>query len=117
MTPEDLTSSQLHTISVIERLCSTLSLLGCTFIAVTFLGSTSFRKPINRLVFYACFGNVFTNVATLIARSAIPHQLSFLCQFQAFLIQMCVVNPSSSLSLTLDAGLCQQMHAGLLQWP
>jgi hypothetical protein len=92
MSPEDLTPSELYTISVIERLCSALSLFGCAFIALTFLGSTSFRKPINRLVFYASIGNVFTNVATLIARSAIPHTSSFLCQFQAFLIQMCVVN-------------------------
>ena len=97
MSPDDLSHSSLTTISLIERLCSALSLLGCTFIAVTFLCSTSFRKPINRLVFYACLGNVFTNVATLIARSAIPHTSSFLCQFQGFLIQMCVTSQPSSI--------------------
>lgn len=91
MSPEDLSIESLDTITLIERLCSALSLLGCAFIGITFLSSTAFRKPINRLVFYACIGNVFTNVGTLIARSAIPSTNSFLCQFQGFLIQMYVV--------------------------
>lgn len=92
MSPDDLSPHALSTISLIERLCSTLSLLGCAFIGITFLSSTAFRKPINRLVFLACIGNVFTNVATLIARAAIPNTGSFLCQFQGFLIQMCIAH-------------------------
>jgi hypothetical protein len=117
MLPEDVTTGSLNTISLIERLCSTLSLLGCAFIAVTFLFSTAFHKPINRLVFYASLGNIFTNVATLITRSAIPFPNSFLCQFQGFLIQMYVLHTPSTPSLTFDIGLCLLMRAGLLQWP
>jgi hypothetical protein len=50
-----------------------------------------FRKPINRLVFFASFGNLMANIATLISTSAIPRNPgeapSALCQFQGILIQ------------------------------
>lgn len=75
-------------ISVVERCCSVFSLLGCIFIIGTFCLDRAFRKPINRLVFYASFGNLMTNVATLMARSFIDNVDSAGCQFQAFLIQM-----------------------------
>ncbi|KAH8595887.1 G-protein coupled receptor [Bisporella sp. PMI_857] len=82
--PKDLTN-----FTTIERTCSTLSIAGCTFIAISFLAQREFRvKPINRLVFYASMGNIFTNVATLISRDALSNPKSGLCQFQAFLIQM-----------------------------
>lgn len=76
--------------STIERACSVFSLLGCLFIIVTFTMSKAFHKPINRLVFYASFGNAITNVATIIARSYIGDPSSAGCQTQAFLIQMYV---------------------------
>lgn len=88
MTPEELTPQDLNDFVTVERVCSTLSLMGCLFIAVTFLGSKAFHKPINRLVFFASMGNVFTNVATIISRSALRDVNGGLCQFQAFLIQM-----------------------------
>ena len=88
MTPKELTAADLNDFVTVERVCSTLSLLGCLFIAVTFLGSKAFHKPINRLVFYASMGNVFTNIATIISRSALNDVNGGLCQFQAFLIQM-----------------------------
>ncbi|KAK1141971.1 hypothetical protein N8T08_008294 [Aspergillus melleus] len=48
----------------------------------------SFRKPINRLVFYASWGNIMTNLATVVSQSGIHAGLnSPLCQLQAFLIQ------------------------------
>ncbi|KAG6008814.1 hypothetical protein E4U21_003843 [Claviceps maximensis] len=75
-------------ISTIERACSVLSLLGCLFIIVTFCCSTSFHKPINRLVFYASFGNLFTVVGTLMSRSYLSDVNSLGCQFQASLIQL-----------------------------
>jgi hypothetical protein len=120
MSPEDLSPSALNTISLIERLCSALSLLGCAFIGITFFSSTAFRKPINRLVLYACIGNVFTNVGTLIARSAIPNTNSFLCQFQGFLIQMCVTH-QIALNLTdsdrfLPADACWAFAMALNIW-
>lgn len=85
---EGLTPSQLTAISVIERTCSVFSLLGCLFIIVTFCCSRSFHKPINRLVFYASFGNMLTNVGTLMSRTYLSSPDSVGCQFQAFLIQM-----------------------------
>jgi hypothetical protein len=79
---------QLAAISIAERVCSTVSLVGAFVIVTTFIGSRSFRKPINRLVFYACWGNIMANIATLISQSGIRAGVgSPLCQVQAFLIQ------------------------------
>ncbi|GAP87585.2 putative G-protein coupled receptor [Rosellinia necatrix] len=77
----------LSALTIIERVGSILSLIGCLFIIVTFLSSSGFRKPINRLVFYASFGNMLVNVGTLIARAYVDKQDSVGCQLQAFLIQ------------------------------
>lgn len=85
---EHMTKSQLDALSVIERTCSVFSLLGSLFIIGTFLSSKAFHKPINRLVFYASFGNMMTNVGTLMSRSYTGSPNSVGCQFQAFLIQM-----------------------------
>lgn len=81
------TEEQLAAIIVIERACSVLSLMGCIFTIVTFCMSSAFHKPINRLVFYASFGNMMTNVGTLMSRSFIGSPVSVGCQLQAFLIQ------------------------------
>ncbi|KAF3395716.1 hypothetical protein F1880_007317 [Penicillium rolfsii] len=79
---------QLSAISITERVCSAVSLVGTFVIVVTFIGSRSFRKPINRLVFYASWGNLMANIATLISQSGMHAGMSSpLCQFQAFLIQ------------------------------
>jgi hypothetical protein len=102
-----LTENQLNEIVNLERVCSVLSLIGCAVIIVTFLTSTAFHKPINRLVFYAAIGNVLTNVGTLIGRSGIPNPTSVLCQSQAFLIQWYV-----KLSRIRHAGhICCHCHA------
>lgn len=85
---EDLTDDQLNALVNIERVCSILSILGCAFIICTFLTSKTFHKPINRLVFFASVGNVITNIATLIGRSALDNVAGPFCQLQAFLIQM-----------------------------
>lgn len=83
-----LSQGQLSAISITERVCSVISLVGTFVIVATFIGSRSFRKPINRLVFYASWGNIMANVATLISTSGIQKGVrSSLCQFQAFLIQ------------------------------
>ncbi|KAK3997647.1 putative G-protein coupled receptor 157 [Cladorrhinum sp. PSN332] len=74
--------------SIIERVCSVFSLVGSLLVITTFCLSKAFHKPINRLVFYASFGNLMTNAATLMARSFIGDSTSAGCQFQAFLIQM-----------------------------
>ncbi|KAI1124805.1 G-protein coupled receptor [Nemania abortiva] len=77
----------VNAISIIERVGSVLSVTGCIFIIVTFLSSSAFRKPINRLVFYASFGNLLVNVGTLIARAYVDQENSVGCQLQGFLIQ------------------------------
>jgi hypothetical protein len=79
---------QMNAVEITEKVGSVFSLLGTAFIITTFLSDKSFHKPINRLVFYAAWGNIMSNVATLISTSGISLGLnSSLCQFQAFLIQ------------------------------
>lgn len=84
----DLTQSQLQAISAIERICSVLSLVACVLTMATYCASKSFHKPINRLVFYASFGNMLSNVGTLMSQAYTSRPASSQCQFQAFLIQM-----------------------------
>ncbi|KAI1405662.1 family A G protein-coupled receptor-like protein [Hypoxylon fuscum] len=84
----DLTPGQLEAINVIERVGSVFSISGCLFIILTFIYSKAFHKPINRLVFYASFGNLMTNVGTLMSTEFVTSIDSFGCQFQGFLIQM-----------------------------
>ena len=93
MSATKLTEDQLNAIVIIERVNSSLSVVGCIFIMVTFLSSKAFHKPINRLVFFASAGNIMTNVATLISRSALGDLNGALCQMQGFLIQMYVRLP------------------------
>lgn len=83
-----LATQELFAISVTERVCSAISLLGTCIIVTTFLASSSFRKPINRLVFYASWGNLMANIATMVSQSGIQAGTnSCLCRFQAFMIQ------------------------------
>ncbi|EXJ54668.1 hypothetical protein A1O7_10009 [Cladophialophora yegresii CBS 114405] len=82
-----IVASQHHAIETAERVTSVFSVAGAFFIISTFLSDSKFRKPINRLVFFAAWGNLFANVATLIARSGIAAGVTTpLCQFQGFLI-------------------------------
>src|ERR1700757_1243786 len=88
---------QMRAVEITERVCSVFSLLGTAFIITTFLSVKSFQKPINRLVFFAAWGNIMSNVATLISTSGIhlgPN--GSLCQFQAFLIQWYALSTSKS---------------------
>ncbi|KAL9119356.1 MAG: hypothetical protein Q9187_004092 [Circinaria calcarea] len=84
-----LTESQKGAIVVTERVASAVSIVGIFFILVTYLFSSSFDKPINRLIFFATWGNLGATVAALISENgpnAGPN--SSLCQFQAFLVQI-----------------------------
>ncbi|EGO55229.1 hypothetical protein NEUTE1DRAFT_131048 [Neurospora tetrasperma FGSC 2508] len=84
ITPEDTES-----IVVIERVCSALSLLGGLFVITSFSVSDAFRqRAINRMVFFATFGNILTNVATLMTTAFTDDINSFGCQFQGFLVQV-----------------------------
>jgi hypothetical protein len=99
-----LTPSELLAMEVTERVTSALSLVGFSFILITYLCYEEFNKPINRLIFYASWSNLGTTVAGLIGeRGVVAGQNSTLCQGQAFIIQMCVECHSSISSLTMAA--------------
>lgn len=83
-----LSPFQIQVIGILERTTSVFSLIGCMVVISTFTFSKAFHKPINRLVFYATWGNLMTNVATLMGRSFLDDINQAGCQFQAFLIQM-----------------------------
>jgi hypothetical protein len=88
-----LETSHFRAIETAERVASVFSVVGACFIITTFLSDSKFRKPINRLVFYAAWGNLFANVGTLIARSGIELGVRTpLCQFQGLLIQWYVAS-------------------------
>ncbi|KIW39881.1 uncharacterized protein PV06_08453 [Exophiala oligosperma] len=81
-------NSEMRAFDTAEKVASVFSVLGAIFIIFTFLLDDRFRKAINRMVFFACWGNLFSNVATLISRSGINLGVdTALCQFQGFLIQ------------------------------
>lgn len=85
-----LTEDQVNAIRICTRTMSVLSLLGSCYIISTFICFPIYRKLINRLVFYATWGNIMANVATLISTAGIPKDtqlLSPLCEFQGVLIQ------------------------------
>ncbi|KAI9663925.1 MAG: hypothetical protein M1821_007416 [Bathelium mastoideum] len=85
----EFSHSQMLAIEAVERVMSVVSLFGALFIIMTFTAFRSLRKPINRLVFYATFGNLLTNVATLVSTTGIRLGAgSGLCIFQGFFIQM-----------------------------
>ena len=84
-----LTASQLKSLETTERIASCFSLIGTTFVISTFIYSSAFRKPINRLIFFASIGNSLCNCATMISQSGIrAGKNSPLCQLQGFMIQM-----------------------------
>jgi hypothetical protein len=96
-----LADAEMYAIQATERIASVLSLLGAAFVISTFTFNKNFHKPINRLVFYACFGNVMANIGTIISTSGeILGSDSTLCQFQGFLIQMYDQQPQEGASLT-----------------
>ncbi|KAF3933465.1 hypothetical protein ABW19_dt0201497 [Dactylella cylindrospora] len=83
-----LTESEKQTIEAVQRASSVLSILGASFIIITFLASSRFQKPINRLAFYAAIANILCTIATSIARAG-PRagQGSALCNMQGLFIQ------------------------------
>ena len=86
-----LSPSQTQAINITERINSVVSVFGIAFILLTYLFTPYFSKPINRLVFYAAWGNLGSHVASLISGAGpAAGQTAPLCQFQAFLVQMYV---------------------------
>lgn len=110
-----LTEEQISAISATERVCSTISLIGTFIIVATFIASPAFRKPINRLVFYASWGNMMANIATIISANGIHQGVdSSLCQFQGFLIQWSVTRFEKENSPSLSTNNHRFMPADAL---
>ncbi|KAL3963515.1 hypothetical protein ACCO45_000519 [Purpureocillium lilacinum] len=85
-----LTGDQIAVLNIIQQVGSSLSLVGCIFIIGTFCFCDAFHKSINRLVFYASFGNLASSVAFMMAGLHIDQPLSAACQAQAFLLDVFV---------------------------
>ncbi|KAF2083894.1 hypothetical protein K490DRAFT_50481 [Saccharata proteae CBS 121410] len=85
-----MTVTETQLIDWLERSISVVSIIGCLFIILTFSFFPEFRKPMNRLIFYASFGNICSNIATSIATSGLPERGASmgLCRLQGFFIQM-----------------------------
>lgn len=92
-TPSTLSMSEIKALEIVERTMSILSILGCVFILATFLYVSELkRRSFNRLLFLASWGNVLTNIATIIANSGPKAgDKHAVCQIQATLIQWWVV--------------------------
>ncbi|KMU76126.1 hypothetical protein CISG_05494 [Coccidioides immitis RMSCC 3703] len=84
----NLTAAQLHSIDIAVRTCASVSVLACILVIGCYMFSRRFHTPLNRLIFYATWGNILAHLAELIARSG-PRagETSSLCRFQAFFIQ------------------------------
>ncbi|KAF3915948.1 hypothetical protein AA313_de0206478 [Arthrobotrys entomopaga] len=88
MTNHTLTASQIEIIEAVQRASSALSIVGASFIILTFLLSPRFHKPINRLAFYAAIANILSTVATTISRAGPRAGAgSALCNMQGLFIQ------------------------------
>jgi len=84
-----LTDEQLHVLEVTERVAASFSFVGCCFTLLTFSLSPRFRKPVNRLIFYASWGNFLSLIAAFMFHVAIEAgPTSALCQFQGFIIEL-----------------------------
>ncbi|KUL83138.1 hypothetical protein ZTR_10993 [Talaromyces verruculosus] len=84
-----LTDAQLHTLTLVGRFASMLSIFGVITIIVTFVSSRHFRNPMHRLIFINAFYNLFDFIATMISTSGPDAgNSSALCQFQGFCLQM-----------------------------
>ncbi|KAF4160233.1 hypothetical protein CNMCM6069_009304 [Aspergillus lentulus] len=118
-----LSRHQQSVLSIIERVCSCVSVVASGIVIATFVSSTEFRKPINRLIFYASWGNLLSNVATLIAESSLQgHSRGALCQFQGFMIQWFMPADSLwALAMAYNVYLAFFKHydtrrLGMLEW-
>ncbi|KMU84563.1 hypothetical protein CIHG_02347 [Coccidioides immitis H538.4] len=83
-----LSLSQLLSLQAAVRATASVSLLACLLVITSYAFSTLFHTPLNRLIFYATWGNLLAHVAELIAWSGPRAGItSSLCKFQAFFIE------------------------------
>ncbi|RFU74622.1 g- coupled receptor [Trichoderma arundinaceum] len=82
-----LTEAQFDALVIVERVCSSVSMIASSFIILTFCCSKYFSKSINRLIFYASFGNLLANIGHMMSRDFIHQPTSAGCLTQAFMMQ------------------------------
>lgn len=83
------TQSQISSLETLERVGATLSLLGVCSIFVTYAVFKRLRTVPNTFILFASVANVGASVACLIGFDGVRQgQHSWLCQFQAFLLEM-----------------------------
>lgn len=83
---QGLSKGQITVLNIIQQVGSSLSFAGCVFIIGTFCFCDAFQKPINRLVYYASFGNLMASIAFMMAGLYVDTPMSAGCQAQAFLL-------------------------------
>ena len=84
-----LTPEQHRIMAITERIASSISIVGILFIILSYLLASGFSKPINRLVFYASWGNLgLCMVALISVNGPDAGQNSVMCQLQGFLAQL-----------------------------
>jgi Slime mold cyclic AMP receptor len=84
-----LTDEQLRALLITERVNSSISIASIIFVVTTYIFAPGFNKPINRLIYFASFGNLGSNVAALISEAGpLAGSAAAVCKFQAFLVQM-----------------------------
>lgn len=87
------TDRELQVLAITERVSSAISFVGCMFVVLTFMASCRFRTPVNRLIFFATWGNILGICATATSRSGIiAGEDTALCQWQAVFIQWYVLS-------------------------
>ncbi|CAG8040531.1 unnamed protein product [Penicillium salamii] len=102
---------ELKDIAIAGRVSSVLSILGSFTIIGAFALSRHFRSPIHRIIFYNAFYNLFDSVATMISTSGpAAGELSSLCQFQGFALQMYVPDVLWTFAMALDTYLVVFHH-------
>ncbi|KAL7903844.1 hypothetical protein GGI35DRAFT_465092 [Trichoderma velutinum] len=80
--------SQRRALIIITRSTASLSLVSSVFVVASFLLSNCFKTPINRLIFYATWGNIMINISTFINVDGVKAGAgSSLCLSQSFFIQ------------------------------
>jgi hypothetical protein len=97
-----LTPRQIAILNIIQQVGSSFSLIGCVFIIGTFCFCDAFHKPINRLVFYASFGNLMASIAFMMAGLYIDLPTSAGCQTQGFLLDMYVTSTHHTIHTILS---------------
>ena len=100
MPVQPLNPSQIATIVATERSFSVLSITASLFVIASFLGSNLFQTPINRLIFYAAWGNILGDVAIIVARTGINNEDGALCQWQGFMINWFRITHLASVAYT-----------------